>query len=344
MTKVLITGAYGFLGRYAVREFASNGYDVVAFGRDAQKLQALQESLQAEKNALEESMSAWGRIEAYRGDFCDLRAITDATEGVDYVVHCGALLKGWGRKEPFLKANVEGTRNVLTACQINHVRRLVYTSSPSAYAMENNLHITEADYNENNHLNYYIESKILAEKLVRGQDKVSYAIIRPRGLCGIGDQNMLPVLINANKTIGIPLFEKGEIIVDLCCIENVALALRLCAEKEEALGQVYNITNGEPRKLTDLADQMFSALGMKVKYRKLPFGMMYGLAGGMERVFKALRIYGTAPMITRYNICTLGRSQVFDITKARMELGYEPKVSLDEMIAAYATWYKAQQK
>ena len=49
-------------------------------------------------------------------------------------------------------------------------------------------------------------------------------------------------------------------------------------------------------------------------------------------------------MITRYNICTLGRSQVFDITKARMELGYEPKVSLDEMIAAYATWYKAQQK
>ena len=89
---------------------------------------------------------------------------------------------------------------------------------------------------------------------------------------------------------------------------------------------------------------MFSALGMKVKYRKLPFGMMYGLASGMEGVFKALHIYGTAPMITRYNICTLGRSQVFDITKARMELGYEPKVSLDEMIAAYSTWYKAQQK
>jgi nucleoside-diphosphate-sugar epimerase len=206
--------------------------------------------------------------------------------------------------------------------------------------MENNLHITEADYNTDNHLNHYIESKILAEQLVRGQDKVPYAIIRPRGLCGVGDQNMLPVLINANKTIGIPLFEKGEIIVDLCSIENVALALRLCMEKDEALGQVYNITNGDPRKLTDLADQMFGALGMKVKYRKLPFRAMYGLAGGMESLFKALHIYNTAPMITRYNICTLGRSQVFDITKAREELGYAPKVSLDEMISKYAAWYK----
>ena len=340
MTKVLITGAYGFLGRYAVREFAEHGYDVVAFGRDPEKLQALTESLSAEKKEQTGLVPAWGQIEVYTGDFCDLRAITKATDGVDYVIHCGALLKGWGKREPFIKTNVEGTRNVLTACQINHVKRLVYTSSPSAYAMENNLHITEADYNIDNHLNHYIESKILAEQLVRGQDKVPYAIIRPRGLCGVGDQNMLPVLINANKTIGIPLFEKGEIIVDLCSIENVALALRLCMEKDEALGQVYNITNGDPRKLTDLADRMFGALGMKVKYRKLPFKAMYGLAGGMESLFKALHIYNTAPMITRYNICTLGRSQVFDITKAREELGYAPKVSLDEMISKYAAWYK----
>ncbi len=344
MTKVLITGAYGFLGRYAVKEFAAHGYDVVAFGRDPKKLQALEESLLKEKNQDMDSAPAWGNISVYRGDFCDLRDIAGATEGADYVIHCGALLKGWGKKEPFFRTNVDGTRNVLTACRINHIKRLVYTSSPSAYAMENNPHITEADYNEDNHLNHYIESKIAAEKLVRGQDKVPYAIIRPRGLCGIGDQNMLPVLINANKTIGIPLFENGEIVVDLCCIENVALALRLCMEKEEALGQVYNITNGEPRKLTDLADQMFTALGMKVKYRKLPFKAMYGLAGGMETLFKALHIYGTAPMITRYNICTLGRSQIFDITKAREELGYTPKVSLDEMIGAYAAWYLSQEE
>lgn len=340
VTNVLVTGAYGFLGRYTVRELLAHGYAVTAFGRDASKLQALKESL---SEAAADGDSS-GTLHLYQGDFCDLRAITDATEGMDYVIHCGALLKGWGRREPFFKANVEGTRNVLTACQINHIKRMVYTSSPSAYAMENNLHITEDDYNEGNRLNYYIESKIQAEKLVRGQDKVPYAIIRPRGLCGIGDQNMLPVLINANRTIGIPLFEKGEIIVDLCCIENVALALRLCMEKEQALGQVYNITNGEPQKLTDLADKMFGALGMKVKYRRLPFGAMYALAGGMEGLFKALHIYGTAPMITRYNICTLGRSQVFDITKAREELGYTPSVSLDEMIDSYAAWYLANKE
>ena len=47
-----------------------------------------------------------------------------------------------------------------------------------------------------------------------------------------------------------------------------------------------------------------------------------------------------APALTRYNVCTLGRSQVFDITKAKTELGYVPKVSLSEMIRAYAEAYQ----
>ena len=328
MEKVLVTGAYGFLGRYVVRELVENGYHVIAFGRNKEKLEALKQE----------------HVDIYVGDFCYEDQITDAARGVDYVIHCGALLKGWGKREDFIRANVEGTRNVLTACEKNHVKRLVYTSSPSAYAKKDNLHITEADYNEKNRLNYYIESKILAEKMVRGQDKVPYSMIRPRGLCGIGDENMMPVLIKANSQIGIPLFEKGEVVVDMCCIENVALALRLCMEKEEALGQVYNITNGEPRKLTDLVDKMFPKLGIEPKYRKLPFGLLYGLSAVLEFFYKLFRIWDKAPAITRYNICTLGKSQVFDITKARRELGFAPKVTLDEMIDTYSAYLLSQKE
>ena len=325
--KVLVTGAYGLLGSHTVRELIENGYYVRAFGRDHSKLSGLEEE--------------YGRdqMEIFEGDFCNAEDIERACEGMDYVVHCGALLRGWGRRSDFIKTNVGGTKNVLDACEKNKIRRLVYTSSPSAHALRNNLNITEEDQNESNRLNYYIESKLMAEKMVREQDKVPYAMIRPRGITGIGDKNMLPVLINVNRQIGIPLFQKGKVLVDLVCAENAALALRLCMEKDEALGQAYNITNGEPKLVTELAEEMFTALGTKARYIRLPFIPVYLSAVVLEAVWKLCRIYDKAPPITRINVCTLGRSQIFSIEKARRELGYKPKVSLSEMIKQYAEDY-----
>ena len=174
--------------------------------------------------------------------------------------------------------------------------------------------------------------ELMAEKIVRGQDEVPYSMIRPRGITGIGDRNMLPVLINVNRQIGIPLFQKGKVLVDLVCAENAALALRLCMEKDEAVGQVYNITNGEPKLVTELAEEMFTALGTKARYIRLTFIPVYAAAGILEAVWKLFRKYDKAPPITRINVCTLGRSQIFSIEKARRELGYEPEVSLSEMI------------
>ena len=323
MKKVLVTGAYGLLGSHTVREMKENGYYVRAFGRDPVKLKALED-----KN-----------VEIFVGDFCDPDDINEAAEGMDYVIHCGAKL-GWGKREDFMKSNVEGTRNVLRACALNHVKRLVYVSAPSLDPLKNNYHITEKDYNPKNKLTYYIESKIIAEKMVRDQKEVPFAIIRPRGVCGIGDQRMIPVLINANKTIGIPLFLNGKVIVELCCAENAALALRLCVERDEALGQAYNLTNDEPTLVTELADEMFAALGVPSKFRKLPFYPMYAIAAILEGIYKAIKIYDKAPMVTRSDICMLGRNQIFDISKAKKELGYKPKVSVSQMIQAYAADYK----
>ncbi len=325
--KVLVTGAYGLLGSHTVRELIENGYQVRAFGRDPEKLSELAKEYNCEQ------------IDTFCGDFCNVSDIDKACEGMDYVIHCGALLKGWGRRGEYIRTNVDGTRNVLDACAKHKIKRLIHTSSPSAHALRNNLNITEEDQNESNRLNYYIESKLMAEKLVRSQDKVPYSMIRPRGITGIGDRNMLPVLINVNRQIGIPLFQKGKVLVDLVCAENAAMALRLCMEKDEAVGQAYNITNGEPKLVTELAEEMFTALGTKARYIRLPFMPVYAAAGLLETLWKLFKVYDKAPPLTRINVCTLGRSQIFSIEKARRELGYEPKVSLSEMIKKYAENY-----
>ena len=174
--KVLVTGAYGLLGSHAVRELIRNGYHVRAFGRDEGKLRKLAAEYES------------SQIEVFCGDFCNAAEIEKACDGIDYVVHCGALLKGWGRRSEYIRTNVDGTKNVLDACEKHNVKRLVHTSSPSAHALKNNLNITEEDQNKNNRLNYYIESKLMAEELVSGQDRVPYSMIRPRGITGIGDK------------------------------------------------------------------------------------------------------------------------------------------------------------
>lgn len=328
MEKVLVTGAYGFLGSYVVRELTGHGYYVRAFGRNEDRLKEV----------------CGENVEPFVGDLCDLDAVIKAAEGMDYVIHCGARLGSWGRKSDFFKTNVGGTENVIRACRVNKVKRLVFTSSPSAFALTDNFDITEDNYNADNHIGFYIESKIKAERIVREQKDVPWSVIRPRGICGVGDKNMFPSLIRANNTIGIPIFEKGEVVVDLACVENVAYALRLCMEKDKALYRVYNITNGEPRKVRDLAEAMFDKIGEKPKFTYLPFGLVYGAAYVLEGIFKLFGIYNTNPPVTRADICTLGRSQVFDITRAREELGYKPIISLDEMIDNYAEDYCGHKK
>lgn len=323
MKKVLVTGAYGFLGKYLIKELLDNGYKVVAFGRKKSELDKLKM-----KN-----------VEIYVGDFCIKKDIVNASKDVDYIIHAGALSTVWGKREDFINTNVEGTKNVLYACKENKIKRLVYVSSPSIYAGKmDRTNIKEEDFNENNKLNYYIESKILAEKELNKNRDVDWVIIRPRGLFGVGDTSIIPRLIKVNSKIGIPLFNKGKNYVDMTCVENVAYALRLCLESKNAVFNVYNITNDEPKCFKDLLEELFEKLGVKPKYIFININIMYFISCLIELFYKTFRIY-KEPMITKYNICTLGYSQTLDITKAKKDLNYKPIITLSEGIEKYAKEY-----
>jgi dTDP-4-dehydrorhamnose 3,5-epimerase len=297
-----------------------NGYRVIAFGRNAEKLAQLKGE----------------NIELFQGDFCNPEDITQACAAADYVIHCGALLKGWGRREDFIRTNVEGTRNVLRACEENHIKRLIYTSSPSVQPLKNDLHLTEKDYNENNHLNYYIESKILAEKMITADfGDIDWTILRPRGLFGIGDTSIVPRLIQANKKIGLPLFGGGKNFVDMTCVENVAYAIRLAAESKKSKHNIYNITNDEPQEFKGLLEELFAALGETPRYRNINLKVALAGASAIERIYKIFHIY-KEPAITKYTICTLGYSQTLNIDRAKKDLGYKPKITLSQGIKKYA--------
>lgn len=325
MKTVLITGATGFLGKYTVNEFLTNGYKVIALGRNIDALRSLEG-----KN-----------VQTVR---CDLGSLRTLKVDADYIVHVAALSTVWGTWGEFFENNVEGTKHVINYCVRNHIKRLVFVSSPSIYSgKEDRYNIAESDYDSSNSLNNYIKSKIAAEQLVHNAQskKLETVIIRPRGLFGIGDTSIIPRLLKANDRIGVPLFNNGHNLVDITCVENVAYSLRLAVESSKANGKTYNITNGEPREFQSILETLFKRIGKKPRYLHIDLSLMYNAACMIEQIYKLLHIKREPPF-TKYTICTLGYSQTLDISSAIKDLGYTPPLSLDEGIKKYAKNYKKQ--
>lgn len=324
MKKVLVTGATGFLGKYVVEELVEHGYQVRAFGRN----RAIGQSL---VNA---------SVTFIQGDLTNQEDLTKACQEMDMVVHAGALSTVWGPWEDFYQTNVLGTKYVLEACRKANIERLVYVSSPSIYAApRDQLDIKESDAPQENRLNNYIRSKLASEKLFKDYPDVSSVILRPRGLFGIGDTSILPRVLNLSQKIGIPLIGDGRQLMDMTCVENVALAIRLALETPQAAGEVYNITNGEPRAFRNLIEETLRGLGYPIRYRKIPAPLVSVISSSLECIYKSLKLKGE-PALTRYTYYLLRYSQTLDISKAERDLGYRPKITISEGIEQYVQDYR----
>ena len=145
---VLVTGGAGFLGQAVVRRCLARGYRVRVLGR----------------TPLAGELA--GRIEFVRGDIGDRATVDAAVQGCDYVFHVAAKAGVWGPWEEYLRINIDGTSNVVDACQAHGVRALVHTSTPSV--VFNGEAFRGADESlpyGDNWLCAYAETKAIAEEV-----------------------------------------------------------------------------------------------------------------------------------------------------------------------------------
>lgn len=324
--KVFITGGTGFLGSALARRLHAMSYEVAVMGRNKKKGSQLE---------LE-------GIRFIQAEFTDEQAIIQACEGVDYVFHCGALSSPWGKYEAFYEANVVGTENVIKACKIHSVKRLIHVSTPSIYFdTKERLDVKEDDTLPSVFLNHYAETKYLAEQCVDQafQDGLATITIRPRAIFGPGDTAIIPRLIRANQERFIPLIHQGEAIIDLTYVDNVVDALILCMDSDDStLGKKYNISNGERVVLKEVLAKLFQELQMDFRYKHIPYRLAYSIAYLMEKKASLLRSK-EEPMLTRYSVTVLSSSQTVNIDKAKNELHYQPKISIDEGIRLFSKWW-----
>ena len=312
---ILVTGGTGFLGRHLVKALLTDGHAVRLMGRNFSQVQPL---------------IAASAI-AITADLRNASAISQACKGIDVVYHVGAFSAAWGKRTDFFAINVGGTQAVITGCRKYGIKRLIYVSSPSVvFNGQDQNQVNESVSYPRRFASVYSLTKKLGEDFVNASaPSLETVIIRPKAIFGPGDRTLLPQLIAAARRNRLPQVGDGNNLVDLTYVENVAHALLLALDARTAIGKTYTITNDEHILLWDVISQILCELDLSTNLRRVSLPLALLCAVSMEVLASAT---GKEPLLTRYSAAILARTQTYDISAAKRDLGYAPQVSVTEGI------------
>jgi nucleoside-diphosphate-sugar epimerase len=332
--KIFITGGGGFLGQAICRRLIERGHEVISFNR-----------------GLYPALAALG-VRQVQGDLSNFEALADASLGADAMFHVGAKAGAWGSFQEYFDANVRGTNHVLAACRMNAIRTLVYTSTPSVTHRATQPVVGGSEKNAplaDGFKAWYPATKRVAEEHVLGANDKELATValRPRLIWGPGDNQLLPRLVDRAQKGRLRFVGDGQNKIDTTFIDNAAQAhldaFDALHGKPDArcAGKAYFISNGEPRTVSEIVNGLLRAAGAPTVDKTIPFRAAYVLGGALETVYGVLRLKGEPPM-TRFLAEQLSTTHFYDISAARRDFGYQPKVSIIEGLKLLAEWWRTK--
>jgi nucleoside-diphosphate-sugar epimerase len=316
--RALVTGGGGFLGGAILRLLKDRGDSVrsVARGHYA-------------------ALDGLG-VEHVRGDLAEPGVADRAVEGCDVVFHVAAKAGVWGPWREYHRANVVATRNVVAACRSHGVRRLVFTSSPSVVFDGRDMEGADESAPYPGHYDAaYPATKAEAERHVlaaTGADLATVAL-RPHLIWGPGDNHLVPRIIARARSGRLRRVGRRNPLVDSTYIDNAAHAHLLAADRLEpgspVAGKAYFLSQGEPWPLWDLVNRILQAAHMPPVDRVIPLMAARVAGAAFEGLYRLFRPSAEPPM-TRFLARELSTAHWFDIGAARRDLGYEPRVTIEE--------------
>lgn len=286
--KIVVTGGAGFIGTDICRLLGKD-HEITVF--DAQKPKL--------------------NLKFKQGDITNIKDVTEALVGCDIVIHLAATLGVVNTEENPIKTldtNTGGTRNILEACRINDVKKIILSSSSEVYGEPLKIPIEEKD--RPIPITTYGVSKLAAEYYTRSYAKVygiKYTIFRLFNVYGAEQANLWVVPEFVSKAIrneDITIHGDGSQIRAFCYVSDVSNAFSYALEKGD--NELYNIGNGtEPISIKELAQRVISVANSKSSIKFTPFE---------ESKRNRIEIITRAP----------------STEKAHNDLNYKPKISLTD--------------
>ncbi|MBN2119183.1 MAG: GDP-mannose 4,6-dehydratase [Anaerolineales bacterium] len=312
-SKVLVTGAGGFIASHLVERLVQEGARVRAFVRytsrsDVGLLRFLPSDV-------------FSQLEIVRGDLRDAEAVGAAVRDMETLFHLGALIAipySYVHPREVIETNVMGTLNVLMAAREFKPRRIVHTSTSEVYGTARYTPIDEAHPLQGQ--SPYSASKIgadkIAESFYRSFD-VPIVILRPFNTYGPRQsaRAIIPTIITQALTrpeIHLGSLEPSR---DFTYVGDTVEGFLCAASANEIFGQEVNLGNDNTIRIGDLVDKILSMLGKSAK------------------------------VVTETQRMRPSKSEVMKLwasnQKAAEILGWKPRVSLDEGLRLTIEWISA---
>lgn len=328
--KILVTGGGGFLGKAIVKRLIMRGDTVRTLSRtNYPELDRL-------------------GAEQCHGDLADRQAVAQAVSGCELVIHTAAKAGVWGSYDSYYQTNVIGSENVVLACRNAGVTKLVYTSTPSVtFAGEDQAGSDESAPIPAQFLAHYPATKAIAEThvLQANDSDLATVALRPHLIWGPEDNHLVPRLLQRGKAGKIKLVDGSRKLVDASYIDNVVDAHILAADQLAAdhvmAGKAYFITNGEPMPMADIINGILAAGGIAPVERSVSANLAYVAGSVMETVYNLIG-KKEEPLMTRFVARQLATAHWFDISAAKRDLGYTPKVSMQQGFERLREWLQNQ--
>lgn len=325
MTRVLVTGASGMLGRAVAERLVADGHHV---------------------RALQRSPSRVDGADDVAGSVTDPDVVRAALDGREAVVHLAAKVTITGPYAEFEAVNVGGTRLLLDEAAVAGVGRFVHVSSPSVAHLGRSLAGAGAGPADPVHARgHYARTKAAAELLALAAHDpggLRVIVVRPHVVWGPGDTQLVGRIVDRARAGRLPLLGQGAALIDTTYVDNAVDALVAALHAgAAAYGEPYVVTNGEPRPVVELLAGICTACGVPVPRRRVPASVARGAGSVLDAAWRTLPLPGEPPL-TRFVAEQLSTAHWFDQRRTREALGWAPAVSLDEGLARLADWTARQ--
>lgn len=323
--RILVTGGTGFTGKALVLRLLDLGHEVVA--------------LDYKEGRKTDELRAHG-ARVVIGSVTDPEMVARAVEGAEVVHHLAAAFRELGVPESFYReVNVDGTRNVLAAAERAGVRKVICCSTCGVHGnvdhppADEDAPIQPADY--------YQRTKFMAEPIAREyfERGLETVIFRPAAIYGPGDPERFAMIFRRVARGTFPMFGDGRTLYHPLYIDNLVDAFVLAMAPGRGEGEAYLIADEEYLGIEDLVRRVAKALGVEVKVSHYPVWPVVVAGHLCETLYKP---FGAAPPIFPRRVDWYRQNRAFKLDKAKRDLGYQPKIGIDEGLRRTAEWYRAE--
>jgi 2-alkyl-3-oxoalkanoate reductase len=316
--RILILGATGGLGGRLARYFQDKKYNVLAQGRNIEKLDALKQS----------------GLYCIQGELNDTPVVSEIVKfAPDVIINCSGK-SGFSRgKAQYAKANIETVEHAIILARAAKNCRLIHFSSPSvSYRAHHCLNIPE-DKPFSPPVSGYAWSRQQSELILQAAIDLPVTVIRLRSAYGHGAPSPLEsIRQKIIKRRFVPLVRNGDVKIDLIHVDDVVGAVDAILNVPQTAGQlVLNVAGPDALTFGHIVEVIAVHQNTKPKWLPVP-GIALAFAGPIAEIMMMMLPENREPDISAHMAGSLLYSQTLDLSRIKALTGWSPRISLAEAL------------